>query len=365
MKKIIDFFLKKSKYGNVIDSPEDRVNAFISHWYKQWSKAQRKMGDEVNFDYWGDLISDVDGTHFVAGSSSGSRNSFGSKANYDPGIEKITECNIQGNTASVFTEIYDEAFNSSKYHVYDLEFEEEKGWKITKIFTLFHSPKSPVVDHDKHAEIFSMSIFDAPFLEREDHIDLNENKLFQAERSISIPDLEEGVVKLESIGKLRVSSGVLGILDFGYNLYDLEPLQRRVSPGGYPVEYVTINGYVAGIRVKFKDSEESVKWYAANTPSGNGVYSVDSGNLAIFDVGKLMSLSRIKKERILSVWSLGGKPGLVSMVDEDDCVISTSGFGDGYYPAFWGVNAQGEVSSLYIDFMILVRETENGLYESV
>lgn len=53
-----------------------------------------------------------------------------------------------------------------------------------------------------------------------------------------------------------------------------------------------------------------------------------------------------------------GKTELLSMTGQDDCVICTSGFGDGAYPAFWGVNEQDEVVSLYIDFMILVQETE-------
>ncbi|MDO8331206.1 MAG: DUF4241 domain-containing protein [Fluviicoccus sp.] len=365
MKKIIDFFKKNDKYGDVIDSPEGRVKAFISHWYDQWSKAQRKMGNDVDFDYWGDLIADVDRANFIAGSSSGSRNSFGSQADFNPNIEKITECEIQGNVASVFTEIYEETLKSSKYHVYDLENETEKGWKIAAISSLFHPPKSPVVDTDKHADILSLSISDAPFMDKEDHIEFNENTLFQAERNIKIPNLDEGVAKLERIGKLRISSGVLGILDFGYDIYDFEPLQRKVNPGEYPVETVTIHNRVAGIRVRFNDSEQPVKWYAANTPSGNGVYGVDAGNLAIFDVGNLMGLSRIKKGRIFNKWCLSGKPELLSMTGEDDCVISTSGFGDGAYPAFWGVNAEDEVVSLYIDFMILVQETENGLFESV
>ncbi|OWV29962.1 DUF4241 domain-containing protein [Halomonas campaniensis] len=365
MKNIINFFKKNNRHGGVIDSPEDRVKAFISHWYDQWSKARIKMSKDVDFDYWGDLISDVDRTHFVAGSNSGSRNSFGSQADYDPNIEKITECDIQGDVASVFTEIYEDAFKSSKYHVYDLEFDTEKGWKIADISTLFHPPKSPVVDAYKHAGILSLSISDAPFMDREGHIDLNENTLFQAERNIKIPHLDEGVAKLERIGKLQISSGVLGILDFGYDIYNFEPLQRKVKSGDYPVETVMIHDRVAGIRVKLNESEQPVNWYAANTSSGNGVYGVDAGNLAIFDVGHLMGLSRIKKERIFNKWCLSGKPELVSMTSEDDCVISTSGFGDGAYPAFWGVNGQDEVVSLYIDFMILVQETENGLFVSV
>lgn len=107
-----------------------------------------------------------------------------------------------------------------------------------------------------------------------------------------------------------------------------------------------------------------IKWYAANTPSGNGVYGVDAGNLAIFDVSILMVASQITKERTFDEWCRNGKPQLVSITDNNDCVISSSGFGDGAYPAFWGGGNSGNVVSLYIDFMILVKENEHGLYES-
>ena len=287
------------------------------------------------------------------------------KADYDPNTEKITECDIKGAVAQVFTEIYRQALKSSKYHVYELVCDAEKGWKITRIFTLFHSPKSSVIDADKHAEILAMSIADAPFIDREEHIDLNENTLFQKDRIIKIPHLDEGVARLEKIGDLRISSGIIGILDFGYDIYDFEPLQRKIKPGDYPVETVTIHNRVAGIRVKLNDSEQAVKWHAANTPGGNGVYGVDAGNLAIFDFTNLMGLNRIEKEKIFDEWCMSGKPQLVSMTGTNDCVISTSGFGDGAYPAYWGVDEKDEVVSLYVDFMILVKENENGLYESI
>ena len=365
MKNIINLFKKKNSYSDSVDSPEDRVKAFISHWHEQWSKARNKMGKDVDFDYWGNQISEVDEIHFITGRSSGSRNSFGSQADYDPKTEKITECEINGEIAQVFTELYEEATKSSKYHVYDLAYDTEKGWKITRIYTLFHPPKSSVIDSDKHKEILAMSIENASFMGREEHIDLNENTLFQEDRNIKIPQLDEGIARLEKVGNLRISSGIIGILDFGYDIYDFEPLQKKIKPGDYPVETVTIHDRVAGIRVKLSDSELPVKWYAANTPSGNGVYGVDAGNLAIFDVNNLMGLSRIEKEKIFDEWCMSGKPELVSMTDTNDCVISTSGYGDGAYPAYWGVDEKEEIVSLYIDFMILVKENDSGLYESI
>lgn len=364
--KMINLFKKKRRYSDSVNSPEDRVKEYISHWYEQWSKAQKKMGDSVNFEYWGGLISDVDSTHFITGSTSESRSSFSSKANYNPNIEKITECDIQGDFAQVFTEIYEEDFKSLEYHVYELEYDAEKGWLISGIFNLCHPPKSPVIDINKHADILTMCNQDSSFMDKEDDDkNLNENILFQKDRNIKIPHIDEGLVKLKEIGKLHTRSGVLGILDFGYDIYDFEPLQRKVKPGKYPVETVTIHNRVAGIRVKFSETEKPVKWYAANTPSGNGVYGVDAGNLAIFDVHNLFELSRLKKDKIFNDWSVADKPGLFTMTELNDCVISSSGFGDGAYPAFWGVNELDEIVSLYIDFIILVQENDEGLCESV
>ena len=365
MKKIIELFKKKRDYTEPVNSPEERVNAFIFHWHKQWSTAKRKMGKDVDFDYWGNLVSKVDNLHFVNGSSSVSRGSFGSEPEYDPELEKIIECDIQGNFAQIYTQKYDDALKSSSYHVYDLESNADGNWLISGIFVLFYPPKESVIEPDKHAEILRLSNPNAPFVNSDDNLNLNENTLFQKERSINIPHLEKGIAKLDEIGTLQVSSGVLGILDFGYDIYDFEPLQKQVIPGEYSVETVTIYNRVAGIRVRFSENDVPIKWFSANTKNGNGVYGVDAGNLAIFDVKNLFNLSRIEKERLFSKWCISGKPQLLSMTDQNDCVITSSGFGDGAYPAFWGVNKDKQLVSLYIDFMILVQETESGSYVSV
>ncbi|WP_086929367.1 DUF4241 domain-containing protein [Agarilytica rhodophyticola] len=354
----------KRDYSAALSSPEERVNVFILHWHDQWSTAQKKMGDNVDFEYWGKLVSELEVAHFISGSRSDSRNSFGSKADHDLQWEKITECDVQGDLAQVYTEMYDEELNSLSYHAYDLKRDESSGWLISSIFTLFYPPKEPVIDRNKHTDTLALSMQSAPFIDRQENLNLNENILFQKDRHIKLANLE-GIAKLEEVGRFRVSSGILGILDFGYDIYDFEPLHKKVSPGEYPVETVTIHNRVAGIRVKFCKDEVPVKWYAANTPSGNGVYGVDAGNLAIFDVANLLDCSRIEKERLFGEWCLSGQPKVVSMSDQHDCVITSSGFGDGAYPAFWGVNEQEQIVSLYIDFLILVQEDEEGTYISV
>jgi hypothetical protein len=150
------------------------------------------------------LVSQIDDAHFVGGSSSGSRNSFGSRADYDPKFEKITECDIQGNSAQVYSEKYDETLKSSNYHVYDLECGAGGNWLISGIFTLSHPPKDPVIGSDRHSEILGVSTPNSSFVKGEENLNLNENILFQKDRNIKISHLDEGIAKLDQIGKLHV-----------------------------------------------------------------------------------------------------------------------------------------------------------------
>lgn len=45
------------------------------------------------------------------------------------------------------------------------------------------------------------------------------------------------------------------------------------------------------------------------------------------------------------VFSLGG--------DLNDAVMVTSGYGDGAYPCYWGIDATGSLTSLVVDFLVL------------
>lgn len=365
MKWITKFFKKAQDYDTVANTPEKRVNAFISHWYEHWSIARKKMGKEIIFEYWGKLISQVDDAHFVSGRSSDSRNWFSSAPEYTPRYEKIKECDIQDNNAQVFTEKYNPTLKSYTYHVFELQCCTNGNWLISKIYTLCHPPKSSVIDLSKHHEILEASSIDSPLIQGEHNLNLNENILFQSDRDADLPNLGQSTVNLEVIGKLNVTSGVIGILDFGYDIYDFAPLNRKIHSGEYTVETVTAFDRIAGVRVRLSETDTPVKWYAANTAQGNGVYGVDAGNLAIVDVDGLLSLSRIDKEKLFNEWRITNKPQLLSMTNTNDCLITTSGFGDGAYPAFWGVNEADQIVSLYIDFMVLVEDSGNGLYVSI
>nr|WP_202819688.1 DUF4241 domain-containing protein [Thaumasiovibrio occultus] len=352
----------------VASDPQHRVLWFIEHWYQQWQEmtdldVEEEGAEGFDFVRWRELIAEVDQMHFVAGEGCGSQNSFSSTAPFNPELETITECRESGTTAQVFTTLSED--DCSKYHVYDLVLVDEKDWRIASVMTLFYPPNDAVVAPEKHADILALSHIDAPLLPHDEVLQLNENTLFHADREVQLNDLDPAMTVVSEIGKLHVTSGVLGILDFGYDIYDFEPLERRVKPGEYRVEAVTFHDWVAGIRVRLNDTDTAVRWFAASTPNGDGAYGVDAGNLAIVDVENLLTLTNAKKESLFSRWCQDYQPQLLSMTMTNDAVITSTGTGDGTYPAFWGVNEAGEVVSLYIDFMILTEEGENGVYTSI
>lgn len=44
---------------------------------------------------------------------------------------------------------------------------------------------------------------------------------------------------------------------------------------------------------------------------------------------------------------------------DNNIVMFASGWGDGYYPAYWGLNAQGEITELIVDFLLDDFDTED------
>lgn len=53
------------------------------------------------------------------------------------------------------------------------------------------------------------------------------------------------------------------------------------------------------------------------------------------------------------------------MGGENDGVITLSGFGDGTYPAYWGIDKNGLIVSMVLDFMILAKENDYGVLVTI
>ena len=84
--------------------------------------------------------------------------------------------------------------------------------------------------------------------------------------------------------------------------------------------------------------------------------SVDAGNVALLDFTTMPScrtewLEELYQDRVGdqsppsdTVFSVAG--------DVDDAAYVTSGYGDGGYPAYWGVAADGTITDLVVDFLV-------------
>ncbi|MEM1262956.1 MAG: DUF4241 domain-containing protein [Pseudomonadota bacterium] len=362
---MFNFFKKKPNFSGPFNLPEERVQAFVDHWYAQWSTAQKAMGHKVDFDYWGKLVNEVDSTHFATGSSSNTAGAYGSQPTFGGASQQITKSESSESKAQVFAELREPAVSMTQYHVFDLERRSDNDWRITKVHELLDPPHEAVVDANAVTEALAMGMASAPPMNIQDNLSLDENVVFNGNRTVDIANLGEGKVRMTDIGTLHIRSGVLAILDFGYTIRNLEPLQQTVVTGEYPVQVVTVNDRVAALRVRFDIDRKSVRWQAANTPSGNGIYGVDAGNLAVFDVEALSGLTHLKKETVFDEWARTNVPSTVSLTGDNDCVITSSGFGDGAYPALWGFADNDQLVSLYLDFMILLEERDDGVLASI
>ena len=106
----------------------------------------------------------------------------------------------------------------------------------------------------------------------------------------------------------------------------------------------------------FGDPADVVAWHPANVPDSGHICGVDAGNLAVFDLVSFAALNVRQKEALYedSVVNPSSDPmaQMLTIVNENDGVVVSSGWGDGAYPVHWGVDASGEPVVLLLDFLI-------------
>ncbi len=345
-------------------SPEARVTAFIAHWHREWTRARAEMGQNVDFERWGAQIASVDRAHYLPGHRCGSHTSYSSVPDHDARQEQIIDCTIDGDSACVHTRLHSTAYPLVRYHGFDLKRDAEGNWLIEQMHSALSPPTESLLRPTELDALRAMSRADAPLTAAPDDLLLKEATLFQGSRALATEAIT-GEVTQARIGTLAISSGVLGIKDLGYDFHGFKPLHRRAPIGRFPVEAVNVGRHVAGIRVLFREDAPASQWRAASTEDGRSIHSSDAANLAIFDLDALVDLSEMDKERAFSGWNSRMETRLLSLRAANDCVIASSGYGDGSYPAQWGLDDSGEVVSLYIDFLVLVEETADGRYVSV
>jgi len=347
------------------NAAEERVQRFMVEYDAQWRKAapefeDRDRGDRRDaFDLWRELMEQTTRNHFVEGTAAGFAQSFGRPPEYGPEAEQLVGSELRGDVAYVLTR---SASPLEKFHEYTLH-GQDGDWRISAIADHYGDPAQPFVDRAAVEERLQGSAADALFTEMpEAQARLDEARNFTV-REVARGDGETARTEVSPIGTLVTSTGVLSVLDFGYDNNDARPLARTVAPGSYPVERVTAFGRNAAVRVRFTD-EAPVSWHPASLPGSGHVFGVDAGCACIVDYVGYSTMTRREKTAAYDRFCAVERPATLEFPlggGADAGIAVDSGYGDGGYPAYWGVDAEGEVAQLVVDFMVLVTEGDDGV----
>jgi hypothetical protein len=185
------------------------------------------------------------------------------------------------------------------------------------------------------------------------------DKFFSHGRVVEL-DGKASSIEVREVGMLRVTTGILVVGDLGYGPYTLSPLGQRVPPGSYAVDAAVAFERTMALRVRFS-KEPAAAWHPADMGDGGHGVGVDAGNVAIMDLAAIMTLNARDKERAFDVYAREAqRPNvrMMSLVETNDAVIADSGWGDGRYPVYWGVDASGKPVVLVVDFLLLPESGE-------
>ena len=193
-----------------------------------------------------------------------------------------------------------------------------------------------------------------------------------------------GGMRLERryLGKLALPKGYLLVCDPLLGLHDALPYTRRVPPGQYPVSLLVATGSLskknAMLRMSFSE-ERPQRWELALLPGQEASpdhaddayygFTADAGIGCLCDA-QVQQYFNLYLERFFkdhpdgNVYStlfaaafeknggLGANFYLPSSPQMNAMLFHT-GYGDGIYPAYWGLGKNGNICSFVIDFLVL------------
>jgi hypothetical protein len=193
-----------------------------------------------------------------------------------------------------------------------------------------------------------------------------------------------------NIGNLNVPTGKIIVCDPLVS-FNWIPLSKNINPGNYPIKIYIAKTKNAGNRfalakLQISDKKAS-KWVLAIQENENVNelieddsffgFSVDSGLASVFDYQTGIEYDKFEKQFYEK------NPGKniyddffdsefkKNKLNKDDTTengswinykfpntelnipMFESGFGDGVYPAYWGIDENGEITSLIIDFFVI------------
>ena len=141
--------------------------------------------------------------------------------------------------------------------------------------------------------------------------------------------------------------------DFGWVSADLAPFSQRVPAGTYPVSVShRADDVNMALRVHFAD-KPTARWVKAARVGSDNQVIVVAGNVVVLDFAPMPTcrkewIEELYQDHLMAsdgdVFSIAGGP--------DDAVMVQAGYGDGVYPAYWGVAKDGTITDLLVDFLV-------------
>jgi hypothetical protein len=349
-----------AQYGRPVthEQVRARVEAFVADFHQRWQRSGRMPTDftsHPSFEVWAAELEQLARTHGTAVFRTGVEGSFSSHPAHEPGAETITDVHVEAERARVRTEIASGGVTA--YYEYRLVRVDDEV-RIDELLSYLDPPGAPLVEAGEADRLLALATSDANLAAISSDLQLDLPSLFAEGRQVT-PHDERVPLEVHRLGDITLSSGVVAVRDFGYGNHSLEPLARRVPPGTYPIEVSRADHTNVALRMRLSEAP-SVAWYRAERASGRNVVGVDYANVSITDLGSLLGCEAQHVEELYERYVVGlhTSPGTVFGLQGDiaDAVVATSGFGDGGYPCYWGVAADGTLSELVVDFVVLAED---------
>jgi len=180
--------------------------------------------------------------------------------------------------------------------------------------------------------------------------------------ALSSAEMAERKITVTTIGELELPTGEIVACDPLITGLGRRPFSRKVKPGRYPVILLQVRTKIAVAALRF-GTGLPVRWelatFARDRPSGYEFeFIVDDAVASFMDKSFLTIMSDNQEElddyladvactidRFCIDSPIEGNPINVAMFD--------TGYGDGAYRSFWGLDASGEPLLLMTDFEVL------------
>ena len=364
----------------IMTTPQQRVLSYVQDWHQCWrdcggsnamSASMMSSSFIEKIGKWEKSIQDLASRHWSIPNADQSASSFGYPPDHDPQAEKIVKHRMHGDTAVVETELTQQGHPT----FYEYRLKLDKGiWRITSMVRFFDDEEKRAFGEADMQSLLEKASFAPELTPPEKGDEPNCEVLFEDGKVVKGTLMQKAEpIHVFSAGKLSLPSGLIIARDFGYSPEDALPLSLKVKPGEYEVEACLLEGRVAAIRLVFASSEHKPLVYrqAMTVDGKSSIIGVDAGNVAICDAQAYMKRTCRGHDRDYESWlaklknRVPGAPDVTFLQlddsDENNAVVSGSGYGDGGYPAYWVFDAKDKLIAFVIDFQIAAEQ----LYRAV